>query len=188
MWGHRELEDNIVTNDTAEPDAVESAPAAKSKLPLVVTLAMVLGAMLMAGVGAVVFHVQSSNALRAEVAVLKKELKEKDLAHEETKSQVEALSRQIELLKDNAIARSSNAKEQTPSDSNDSGVQPGGVAADAAPKGTSADGKPATAEAEPPPRTKKPKSDKPNCELVGKTKEEQEETLKRCVSLIDLPK
>ena len=68
------------------------------------------------------------------------------------------------------------------------GVQPGGVAADAAPKGTSADGKPATAEAEPPPRTKKPKSDKPNCELVGKTKEEQEETLKRCVSLIDLPK
>ncbi len=179
-----------MTNDTTEPDAVESAPAAKPKLPLVVTLAMVLGAMLMAGVGAVVFHVQSGNALRAEVAALKKELKEKDLAHEETKAQVEALSRQIELLKDNAIARSSNAKEREAGDSSASGGQQSGAAADVVAKGASADGKPVADEAEPapPPRTKKPKSDKPNCELVGKTKEEQEETLKRCVSLIDLPK
>lgn len=174
-------------SEVAESEVVEELPAAKPKLSIVVILAMVLGALLVVGVFAVIMHVQTSKSLKSEVLALKKELTEKDLAYEDMTKQVEALSRQIELLKENAIASSSGAGGR----GDPAAVKPGPQAANVPLEaGKLAEGQEKTAPEEPapPPRVKKPKSDKPNCELVGKSKEEQEETLKRCVSLVDPPK
>ena len=171
-------------SEVAESEVVEELPAAKPKLSIVVILAMVLGALLVVGVLAVIMHVQTSKSLKSEVLALKKELKEKTVAYDDMTRQIEALSGQIELLKENAIARSSGAGGRGGATGVASGPQAANAPLEA---GKQAEGQEKAAQEEPapPPRVKKPKSDKPNCELVGKSKEEQEETLKRCVSLID---
>ena len=188
-------------SETTESEVVdESTVAKKPRLSLVVILAMLLGALLMVGLGATLLHLQSSKAARGEVLALKKELKEKGAAYESLIMQMEALSGQVELLKENAVARSSGAGE---SHAEAGGAAPAETIAETSTKPTSVAEKTAPPEPSPPktvplepvlpetaptPRTKKPKSDKPNCALVGKSKEEQEETLKRCISLIDPPK
>ena len=183
-------------SETTESEVVdESTVAKKPRLSLVVILAMLLGALLMVGLGATLLHLQSSKAARGEVLALKKELKEKGAAYESLIMQMEALSGQVELLKENAVARSSGAGEShaeaggaAPAETfAETGTKPAIVGEKTAPPKT-VPLETVLPEPVPTPRTKKPKSDKPNCALVGKSKEEQEETLKRCISLIDPPK
>ena len=197
-----------------ESPVVEEPPARRGKAKLVFVLGALLIALLVAGVVGMVLNYRTGKVAKVEILALKKALKEKTQAHEELKLSHEALSSQVDLLKDYSVARSSGSGATGAAGEAASGCA---VSADEFSalkdelkrknleqeamkaqlealsrqvdllKGGAAE-RPVAAEPAPPTRTKKPKSDKPNCELVGKSKEEQEETLKRCVSLIDLPK
>ena len=179
-------------SDANESVVVEEVASGKPRLSLALILVIVLGVLLAGSLAAVVWQVRSASALKSEVLALKKQLKEKTAAHDELQAKVtqlvdenENFSEQLGLLKEHAAASSSGtsnsqSKVECPTDP---GSTSGKGAQQEAVPGESAQSEPVL-----PKRTKKPKSDKPNCELVGKTKEEQEETLKRCVSLIDLPK
>ena len=169
-----------MTNDRAEPEAVEEVPVVKSRLSLVVILSIVLGVLLTAGAVGAFIHFRSSNELQAQVLAARNELKQKNLALDEMKAQIVALSGQVYVLKEYSIARSSRAGRK------DAKVE-NGVTANAV-KSVECNEKSGTAEVPVPPRTKKPKSDKPNCELVGKSPEEQAATLKRCVTMFDSSK
>ena len=165
-----------MTNDRAEPEVVEEAPVVKSRLSLVVMLSMVLGVLLTVGAVGAFLHFQASKGLQAQLTAAKSELKQKNLVINEMKAQIEALSGQMYVLKEYSIARSSRAGGKD------------AKAAGAALKSVDDKEKSGLPEAPVQPRTKKPKSDKPNCELVGKSPEEQAATLKRCVTMIDSSK
>lgn len=171
-----------MTNNTAAPEVVEAAPIVKSRLSLVVMLSIVLGVLLTLGGTGAFFHLQASKVLQAKVLAAKIELKKNNLAIDEIKVLVESLSAQIHELKEQEIARSSRASEK---DAEAESEMPAVDAATSVLKSVDGKEKPRTAEVLIPPRTKKPKSNKPNCDLVGKSPEEQAETLKRCVTLMD---
>jgi hypothetical protein len=88
----------------------------------------------------------------------------------------------MSLLKDNAAARSGSASEK------DKQKEGAALATDGSesksPGGKEKTGAP---EASVSPKAVKPKPPAQNCELVGKSPEEQAATLKRCVGLIDQP-
>lgn len=187
-WGidvvHRIVEGKTVPINSEEPEVVEEAPAAKPRLSLVVILSVVLGILLtLGGVGAVL-HLRDSKALQAEVLVMRSELKKKNLALEDMQAQIGALSSQMTLLKDSAAARSGSVSERAKQKEAAAPVAEGGE-----PKPPGATGKAASPELPAAPVVAKPKPKPPaqNCELVGKSPEEQAATLKRCVSLIDQP-
>ena len=168
-----------------EPEISEEVPpVAKSRISIVVILSMLLGILLTVALAGTYFHIQQSKALQNEVLVVKAALNEKNMALEEMKTQIEALSRQMYLLKEYSVARSSLVSEKKPEN-----VTPSAVAN--APKtsggheNTESPAAPAPVPA--PVKVKKPKPDTPNCELVGKSAEEQAATLRRCVSLMDSP-
>ena len=156
----------------------------KPKLTLVVVLSMLLGILLtLMLVGGIVYY-QSSQTLHAELAVAGQQLKEKSQALDEMKVQIEVLSKQMHLLKEYSIARSSplGDKNKKPE---------GAIAAPKAPESTppgpaaEAARQPATTVSALPPKVRKPKPDAQNCELVGKSAEEQAATLQRCVGAMD---
>jgi hypothetical protein len=147
---------------------------------------MLLGVLLTVGIAGVFLHVEKNKALQAEVVSLRDEIKEKSLALDETSAQIEALSRQINALKECSVARSSPVGGKDKKE----GSAPSAEAAANEPKAPETAEKAGSPEAPPPPKVKKPKP-KPssqNCELVGKSPEEQTATLKRCVGLLDSPK
>lgn len=144
----------------------------------VVVLSIVLGVVTTAGIVGAYWHFQASSSMQAEIKSVKAKLKEKSLALDEMKTQVEALSKQMHALREHSVARSGVAQLK------DAQVQ------EAPPAPTPA----ALVGDEPAARTKAvaPDSTKKNtkrpsgtCELAGKSPEEQAATLKRCVELID---
>ena len=171
-------------NDNKEPEIAEEAPAVKPRISVVIVLSVVLG-MLVAtgGVGAYLYFKQS-RVLQAEVLFVKNELKKKNQAFDEMSEQIKALSKQMNVLKEYSIARSGSAVD-TEKKKEDAVLVTGvahGAQASADIKGeTTAPGLPLPAIA------KKAKPKVPDCELVGKSPNEQAATLKRCVGLIDPP-
>ncbi len=179
-------------SDADESRVVEEVVSGKPRLSLTVILVIALGVLLAGSLVAIVWQVRSAATLRTEVLALKKQLKEKVAEHDESQAKVEQLideneklSEQVGLLKEYAVASSRGASSSQLKA--ECATAAGGTSGTEI-KQEVVQGGTVQPEPELPKRTKKPKSDKPNCELVGKTKEEQEETLKRCVSLIDLPK
>ncbi|MFZ4538876.1 hypothetical protein [Propionivibrio sp.] len=82
-------------NQNEEPEVVVEAPAVESKLTLVVILAMLLGILLaVVAVGAFLYY-QKSKDLQAEVVAVREALKEKGIALDEMKSQIEFLSKRV---------------------------------------------------------------------------------------------
>ncbi len=173
-----------MTNASDEKDVPEEAPATKPRLSIVVVLSAVLGVMLALGVVGAVLHIQSSRTLRAEVVAVKKELVQKSLALDGMKEQIDALSQQMRALREYSVARSGasagNGKPREDAVPSAEAVVKEPVAPVAARKTESpaVPAKPAVKKQKPPPQ---------NCELVGKSPDEQAATLKRCVSLIDPP-
>ena len=185
-WGidvvHRIVKGKTVPINSEEPKVVEEARPEKPRLSLVVILSVVLGILLtLGGVGAVL-HLRDSKALQAEVLVMRAELKKKNVALDEMQAQIGALSSQMTLLKDSAAARSGSASERAKQKEVAAAVADGGE-----PKPPSGKEKAASPEVPVPPKVAKQKPPAQNCELVGKSPEEQAATLKRCVSLIDQP-
>ncbi len=183
-----ESKDNIVTNDSEESEVSEEVPAAKPRISIVIILAMLLGVLLTVGVAGAFVLLQQSRALGKEVLTAKADLKEKSIALEEMKTQIEALSRQMNALKEFSIARSGNAKDKSRLTENNAPSVDAAVMAS-----PSSDAKEVAVvvvpEVSAPPKVKKdkPKPDGQSCELVGKSPEEQAATLKRCVSVMDTP-
>ena len=165
------------------PEIVEETPAAKSKLPLVVSLSVFLGVLLtLLGAGAVL-HFRASNALQAEVLKMSAELKTKVLALDDLQAQIGALSSQMDLLKDSAAARSGSADERA----RKKDAEATAAASESEAKTPNGKEKAGAPERPVPPKPIKPKPAAQNCDLVGKSPDDQAATLRRCVGLIDLP-
>ncbi len=181
--------------DDERPEAPGSVPDPKPRFTPLVIVSMLLGFLLcLAGVGAY-FSYQQSRGLAAEIVKAREEIKKKDDALEGMKAQIEALSLQISALKEFSVARSGGngaGKAGTPPDP----ALPSAASAAPAPvpslpanakepAGGSA-GRAAKADAaSAPAKEKRAKPDAQNCELVGKSPEEQAATLKRCVGAMD---
>lgn len=167
-----------MTRENKDEEVVEAAPQPKPKLALVVILSILTGVLLTWAIGATVYHFQSGKALQAELAVAKEEAKRQTLMVDELQEQIAGLSKQIHALRDFSVAKASGVaadsiaaaeKRQPPAEASPS----------AAPAAAT------TKEAAPPPVAKKPKPAGLDCQLVGKSAEEQMATLQRCTQAMD---
>lgn len=205
-------------NDSEEAEVIEDTPGAKPRFTPVIVLSVLLGMLVMVVALGSFFAYQRGRAVNAEMQLLKNELKERNRVHDDLQTQIEALSRQMAVLKEYSVARSSaagqvretpqnrEAKADVKADADATVVQsPPPVAAVASPASDKpvANDKPAVA-GKPqasvpavlpavspplePPRVRRSKPEGLSCELVGKSAEEQAAILKRCVGLMDAPK
>jgi hypothetical protein len=175
-----------LTTLNEESEVTEVAPDRSPKLTIVVILSTLLGVLLTVIVAGTFLYYKSSKALHAEVLGAKDALKEKSLALDEMKAQIEVLSRQVHLLKEYSVARSNAAGEKVKKAESTAPAVPDIAAIAPKSPGTKETGAPP--EPPIPPKAKKPQTVAQNCELVGKSPEEQAATLQRCVNLIDPPK
>lgn len=194
-----------MVEDKAPAEATEAAPPSRPPKRVVAMILIGLTVFVLVTVlsGGVYFY-QRSKVLGAEVVAMRGELKRKSEAFETMQSQIEALSRQMALLKEFTVARSVNLREANArlEKLNDSLAAPVGKAngaaestpAASAPQAAAA--KPATPLPETPPARaasptpSAPAKAKPEglaCDLVGKTPEQQKEILVHCVNVMDTP-
>jgi hypothetical protein len=147
-------------NEVAE--VLSEAPASQPKLTLVAILAALLGVLVTLIATGSWWHYQQRAALDAQVQSLKEVVKQKNIALADLQAQNASLAKHLSLLKGYSIASSTFA---------------------AAPAEHAV---PAGSEARPTSASGKAKKAKPlDCELVGKTPEQQAATLQRCVKRID---
>lgn len=177
-----------------EVEVVPLPPAATAKLTLVAILAALLGVSLTLLVAGVWLHYQQRAAWLAQVQTLSETVRQNDVALAELRAQNATLAKHLKLLKEYSIARSTSeraaaaadAARSTPSApsvnsanamSSVNSVNSAGDAAAGAPSAApraSATGKARKAKA-------------PDCELAGKTPEQQAATLRRCVQQYETP-
>lgn len=181
--------------DDERPEVPGSVPDLKPRFTPLVIVSMLLGFLLcLAGFGAY-FSYQKSRGLAAEIVKAREEIKKKDDALESMKAQIEGLSRQISTLKEFSVARSGAngagkagappepalplAASAVPAPMPSSPANAKEPAKDNAASAAKADAASVSA------KEKRAKPDAQNCELVGKSPEEQAATLKRCVGAMD---
>ena len=188
-----------MTTERNEAQVVEETPKGRSGMLPVIVLSVLLGIVVIAGAIGAVTSYQSAKTTRAELLAMKEEiavLKEMsepkesgpaiEAALKDMKHQIETLSGQINVLMASVSEHSSpealtaksaaiGEKVSESASSNTVGQLPQGMEKSAKSQTST------KAEAAP----KKP--DVRNCDLIGKSPEEQAATLKRCVSLIDPP-
>jgi len=154
-------------------------PASQPKLTMVVILAALLGVLLTVIAAGAWLHYQQRAAWDAEVLTLKDAIKNKSMALDEMQAQNATLAKQFKILKGYSIASSTAASEKV----NDRASKAESVAAPA-----DGESKPKAASKTPvSPKAKQAKAQPQDCELVGKTPEQQAATLQRCVSQIEPP-
>lgn len=164
---------------------------------------ILLGLTLIVAVAGVVIANQSAKSLRAEIAVMKKEIKalkeagppepplpaadntaNLEAALKDMKQEVETLAKHINLLTASVAAHTGpDALPDAKNALSPAGESPAGVSKKGTAAGTTLPGKTA-AEAS---SGGAQKFDVKNCDLIGKSPEEQAAILKRCVSLIEPP-
>lgn len=193
------------------PANEELVPAGKSKFARFLVPALMLGGLLLVvGLGTF-FHFRSSKALREEVLAVKKELKEKGVALEDMTAQVTNLSKQMKTLKEYSVARSHTVEEKKMELENEQikeqekerlkekeeakKAEQAEAIAEPVTHGAKAHvaaEKPIKTEVAEPAKAKSAKAkaivQKPvpkNCDLAGKSPEDQAATLKHCVSLLE---
>ena len=172
--------------DEEEPVVEEHAAQRQPKISLVVVLSLLVGILLtIMSIGGFVLY-QRAGVLEAELRAARSELGKKNTALAGMENQIEALSLQMQVLKDYSIARSGsggskNKSSLTPSLSD--------VSPASSPPPELSEGKQATSSKAVPggvgEKSSKPKLPSLNCELVGKTPEEQATILQRCVGIMD---
>jgi len=186
--------------DDAIPEKNDTKPSGtKLNLVVMLSLAILVGVLLAGAAFGTYFYVQKANDFEAKVKTMASSLEAKDQTIAGLLDQIKALSRQMYLLRDYAIARSSAVKP-----AEDVNVVQDAEVHDpiptAKPAATAAAGAVAHPDHDAPanalashPKDKTPKaqpvhkSRAQNCDLVGKSPAEQVEILRRCVSLIDPP-
>ena len=181
--------------DDEKPEASDSVPDIKPRFTPLVIVSMLFGFLLCLGSVGVYFSYQKNRGLEAEIVMAREEIKKRDIALDDMKAQVEALSRQIRALKEFSVARSrSNGAGKAvvaPESALPSEVSAVPTPMPSSPANTKEvakenTGSAARADAPPvPAKAKQAKPDAQNCELVGKSPAEQAATLKRCVGVMD---
>jgi gas vesicle protein len=188
-----------MTGESNEAQIAEEAPKSRSGLLPVLALSVLLGIVVIAGVIGAVVAYQSAKESRAELMAMKKEIaviremsepKENSPALEaalkEMKHQIETLSGQINVLMASVSEHSTpelpTAKSAAIGDKNSESA-PGNTLRQV-PQGKE---KPPEVQASTKDEAAPKKPDVRNCDLIGKSPEEQAAILKRCVSLIDPP-
>jgi hypothetical protein len=167
-----------MARESKEEEPVEAPPEIKPKLTLVVLLSALIGIFLTLLTVGAIYHFQSGKAVENELAVSKEEVRRKTLMLTEAQEQVTALSKQVHALREFSIARASGAAEEAIV----AGKQPTPAAT---PAPASPDSEALKKEAAPPPVVKKAKPAGLDCQLVGKSAEEQMATLQRCTKAMD---
>ena len=177
-----------MSTETEESVAGDEASSGKLKFPLALVLSIAGAVFLLLSVVGGFVYLQTGKAAKAELLAVKSELKKKNAQIDGLKEQFNELAQQVIALKGkletlelaaaphaespaltvSAVDKEKGADKEAPAGKTGSPVAP--VTA-------------TTAQA----AEKKAKADAQNCELVGKSAEEQAATLKRCVSLIDTP-
>ena len=152
-------------NEVAE--VVPEAPVSQPNLALVAILAALVGVLVTLIATGTWWHYQQRAALDAQVHSLKEVVKQKNVALADLQAQNASLAKHLNLLKGYSIASSTVA------------AAPATPAEQAAPAGNEASRTSAAGKAK--------KARPLDCELVGKTPEQQVETLQRCVRQIDSP-
>ena len=188
-----------MTSENNEAQIVEEAPKGRSGMLPVLALSVVLAMVVIAGaIGAGMFY-QSAKASRAELLAMKKEIaaikemnepKDNGLALEtalkDMKHQIETLTGQINVLmasvSEHAGPEESTGKSAVTGET--SSEPASGAAVGAARKG---EGKSPEAQVPKKVESAPKKLEVRNCDLIGKSPDEQAAILKRCVSLIDPP-
>ena len=150
-------------------------PASPPKLTLVVILAALLGVLLTVIAAGAWLHYQQRAAWDAEVLTLKDALKKKAVALDEMQAQNATLGKQLKILKAYSIASSTAASDKS------SKAESVAAPAEGEPKPKAAPKTPVSTKA------KQAKAQPQDCELIGKTPEQQAATLQRCVSQIESP-
>ncbi|MEI7613389.1 MAG: hypothetical protein WCK63_10795 [Betaproteobacteria bacterium] len=171
-------------------------------------LSIVAGLLLVLAVLEGVFFFQKNKTMGKELVLLKKELKEKTVEHDNLQEQIESLSRQFASLKEFSVARSGDVhgkktEAPTPVAETKSGLslpaakgsQPPIPAPVSEAKPLGKENKAPVAVAPPvppqptiPAKLERPKPEGQGCELMGKSAEEQAAILKRCVGVMDMSK
>ena len=147
-------------NEVAE--VLPEVPASQPKLTLVAILASLLGVLVTLIATGSWWHYQQRAVLDARVQSLKEVVKQKNIALADLQAQNASLAKHLNLLKGYSIASSTLTAT------------------------TAEHAVPAGSEARPTNASGKAKKARPqDCELVGKTPEQQAATLQRCVRRID---
>ena len=170
--------------DSEVIEVAPEVPASQAKLTLVAILAASLGVTLTLIVAGIWWHYQQRAAWDAQVQTLKDTVQQRDTALADLRAQNASLAKHVKLLKEYSIARSTaDGGQATPVERTAPAV---GAAKSAGGATASLPSTPSTApRTSAAGRTKKAKAQ--DCELVGKTPEQQAATLRRCVSQIDPP-
>ena len=150
-------------NEVAE--VIPKGPASEPKLTLVAILAALVGVLVTLIATGSWWHYQQRAAFDAQVQSLKEFVKQRNIALADLQAQNASLAKHLNLLKGYSIASSTAA------------AVPATPAEHALPAGSEAPRASAAG------KTKKAKP--LDCELVGKTPEQQAATLQRCVKRID---
>lgn len=165
-----------MTHENKDEETVDTPPEKKPRLTLVLILAILLGTLLTLLIAGTIYHVQSGKALAAELAATKDELKRKTALFAELQEQVAGLSRQMHALREFSVAKANAVAAAT--------SEPPVAPATNTPPASS---EPETKKEKPvsTPAAKKAEPTAQDCQLVGKSPEEQSATLKRCMQSVD---
>ena len=190
-------------------EAAGEAPAGgKRKLTPVLMLGVALGLLVIMMIGGTIYHFQSVSAVKAELAAARKEVGREAKTLAKAEEQVAALTRQIPPLKELVAVRTKELAAETLEKEAQQALVKAAQQALADYKLVA--GKPATAPAilpaaraaAPAPTAEKTGKDVPpaptpnpaekkgtlvrlDCQIAGKSPEEQMETLKRCTQAMD---
>lgn len=183
-----------MAHEDKEAEIVEPAPQAKPKLTLIIILAVLLGVFLTLLTGGAIYHVQSGKTMQAELAVAREELKRKTLMLTEAQEQIANLSIQMHTLREFSVAKASSvaAEKEVAVDKAQAATENSSTHAPASEAGKKEQPAPVVPAAAPPPKapaatleTKKAKPGNLDCQITGKSPEEQQATLKRCTQAMD---
>lgn len=166
-----------MTTENIDKEVVEAPSDKKPKLTLIVILAVLTGVLFMFAIGGVIYHVQSRKALEADLANTKDELSRKTQLLSDSQEQVVGLSRQMHALREFSVAKANAvaaAVANEPSAPAPASTPPAPVEPE------KIKSKPVAA-----PAAKKSRMTGQDCQLVGKSQEEQAATLKRCMQTLD---
>ena len=179
------------------PDDVADDIDTRPRFTLLVIVSMLSGFLLCLGSVGVYVSFQTIGRLETELVTARQEAKKKNAALEEAHVQIGALSRQIGVLKEFSVARSRESETKKTAATPEAAIPSGasvfpapGVTSEVKTKemtavreASSSDAKAKASLARVKEQATKPQAQ--NCELIGKSPEEQAATLKRCVSVMD---
>jgi hypothetical protein len=201
-----------MSSKSENEEAVETPQAKKPKITLIVALSITVGILLACSIGISIIHFQSGKGQAAELISLKDELKRKTQLVNDSQEQVANLSKQIHALREFSVSRAQAVAAATiqqadqaarpPAPAEPEEKKPEPISLPITKKSKSPQPAAAVEKSEPSaaiavepeavkaktasaPPAKKTAPATQDCQLVGKSAEEQAATLRRCMQSVD---